>query len=88
MQDFNINYNVHVRLTPRGRKLLMQWHADAFKGSLDRYPYEPPKEDADGWSRWQLWDLMQRLGEHCTMGPEPPFETTIRLEDPARRSQE
>lgn len=39
-----------------------------------------PAQDKDGWSRWQAWSLMQDLGPHISMGMNPPFETTIRVE--------
>lgn len=42
--------------------------------------YIPPVEDSDGWSSWQLWNLMQELGPHIYIGCEIPFETTIEFE--------
>ena len=44
--------------------------------------YIPPKEDTEGWSTWQLWDLMQRFGQHFYLQNTPaqmPFETTIEI---------
>jgi hypothetical protein len=69
MIEFNINHSVQVRLTERGRAILRAGNIDA------------PEEDADGWSRWQMWCLMEALGEHVHIGANPPFETTIRLPD-------
>lgn len=66
-RPFNINHFVHVRLTDAGRNYC----------AMD---CREPKEDADGWSRWQLWDLMSVMGEQIYMGCKPPFETDIRIE--------
>jgi hypothetical protein len=80
--DFNINGKVRVKLTDHGRKLLASNHAEFWAGvGREPYPYTPPKEDADGWSEWQLWCLMQELGRHIRMGSEAPFETTIQLQE-------
>jgi hypothetical protein len=74
MPAFNINDYVYVRLTDRGRTILMQQHQHA------------PVEDPDGYSRWQLWHLMSVFGQHVYMsaglrvdGYLPPFEMTIKI---------
>lgn len=41
--------------------------------------YTPPKEDASGWSKWQLWSLMEAFGPHIHLGSENCFETTIEM---------
>jgi len=76
--EFNTNHNVRVRLTDHGRMVHRKSHDDMFGGN---FPYELPKEDADGWSEWQLWDLMSQFGEHIHMIGPIPFETTIRIGD-------
>jgi hypothetical protein len=70
---FNINEKVKVKLTDKGRAIHRE-HWAPF--SSTDYPYSPPKE-IDGWTEFQLWDLMAIFGEHIVMGVEPPFETTI-----------
>lgn len=42
-------------------------------------PYQPKREDADGWSEWQMWDLMKNLGGEIAQLGELPFETNIRI---------
>lgn len=74
---FNINNYVKVKLTGRGRKI----HRDNFEALLREYPnakleYEPPQEDAEGWSKWQLHDLMFEFGSHVGTNPLP-FEVEI-----------
>ena len=79
---FNINDYVQVRLTDRGRACLRENYdkLNAAYGGKLTFKHTPPKEDKDGWSRWQAWSLMQDLGPHISMGMNPPFETTIRVE--------
>lgn len=75
---FNLNESVRVQLTGRGRQI----HRRRFEQLREAFPrmdlpYTPPKEDAGGWSEWQLWVLMETFGEHVSIGADPPFETTI-----------
>ncbi len=76
---FNINHNVKVRLTGTGVEILKAHHED-----LERYfpkigPFVPPKEDGDGFSKWQLWDLMHTFGPYIQLGGIVPFETEIEI---------
>lgn len=79
--DFNINEKVRAKLTDYGRQALARQHVEFWKGVgvPAPYPHTPPKEDADGWSEWQLHSLMSDLGHLCVMGAPLPFETTIQL---------
>ena len=79
--DFNINDKVRVKLTAHGRACLERNHVEfwARTGRPAPYAYTPPKEDADGWSEWQMWSLMHELGPHTHMGVLVPFETTIQI---------
>ena len=71
---FNLNETVRVKLTPLGRTLHQdRWNA-LFKDVLDRFPYMPVKEDKDGYSEWQLWDLMDCMASTLHMGALPAFE--------------
>ena len=83
MISFNINHNVHVKLTDAGKTELKRQH-DSMYGSMPNHlwssKYEPPVEDADGWSKWQLWDLMSQLGGKCYNGCNVPFETEIKID--------
>ena len=76
---FNINEKVRVRLTETGLKQLEQEHNAIMGPMAERHPFKPPSVDADGYSEFQLWDLMLTLGKHCYMGPPLPFETEILL---------
>ncbi len=63
---FNVNDYVYVRLTTTGRNILKEKNITA-------------EEDEDGWSKWQLWTLMNTFGENVFNGCSLPFETKIRL---------
>lgn len=78
-QEFNVNDEVKVRLTKRGKTIHRQQYESSMSAFLDKYPYEPPKEDAQGWSNWQLWKLMQEFGQHTYNGSDPCFQTTIQF---------
>jgi hypothetical protein len=79
---FNLNDHVRVKLTDHGRKI----HREQFRELNARLPlaanmqYTPPKEDAEGWSRWQLWELMSRFGEHIGMCQPNVFDLWIEFE--------
>lgn len=78
---FNINDYVMVKLTDYGRQCLRKNYDDlkAYYGGKLGFDYTPPKEDKDGWSKWQAWSLMADLGKHILMGFDPPFKTTIKV---------
>lgn len=79
-RSFNVNNEVWVRLTDEGRRQLNRNR----EGSALPHGKFPglPVEDADGFSKWQLWDLMSQFGPHMFNGCEIPFETEIYLSEP------
>lgn len=78
MFEFNVNQTVYVKLTDKGRRILRENHVKR----LGRYPlrYEEPKVDAEGYTRFQLWVLMQEFGPHMRLGLDPFFEATIKMD--------
>lgn len=72
--DFNVNHYVRVKLTSVGWELV--------KNHWVQFGLAAPKPtmDTGGWTRWQLWDLMNIFGPHLYNGCEMPFETTIQIE--------
>jgi hypothetical protein len=68
--EVNLNDYVWVRLTPRGRDL------------LHKTPQRWVPDETDGWSKWQLWDLMNAFGTHLMIGFNVPFDPFIRLVPP------
>lgn len=74
---FNINNYVRVRLNDKGREHYLRHWASC--GVKDR---ELPAVDADGFSRFQMWDLMHIFGTLCYLGALVPFDTEIIIEEP------
>ncbi len=76
---FNVNNYVRVRLTEVGKKILLKEYEEDKKFYPDlTYRYEP---DAEGFVKFQMWDLMQIFGVHMGNGCDIPFETNIELEE-------
>jgi hypothetical protein len=77
---FNINGYIRVKLTKHGKKI----HRDRHDELNALYPkcklkYRKPTEDAEGWSEWQAWHLMQTFGPHIGMGLDQPFDTNVQI---------
>jgi hypothetical protein len=83
MKHFNINCNVKVRLTKFGKELHKQQWEDFWRsiGRLDENPYTPPKEDENGFCEFQMWDLMEKFGNHCGLCKELAFDTIILIDE-------
>lgn len=79
MMEFNINEYVAVRLTDEGRAEHKRQHDELNAQFTKKLDYRPPKEDEEGWSKWQAWVLINTFGHMVDMGSMPPFETTIRV---------
>jgi len=75
---FNINHNVRVKLTKKGLAIHRAEHDELMRRlpGPARWEYKEPN-DAEGWSQWQMWELMQTFGAHISMGGELPFSTEI-----------
>lgn len=84
--SFNLNDYVRVKLTDHGRalhraefdRLCAFWVDRGFPAPEDLV-YRPVEEAEDGWSTWQLWDLMHTFGAHLYNGCQLPFHPVIEL---------
>ena len=76
---FNINDTVKVKLTEKGKQIHREEWGRVF-GNNSNFTYAPPREDENGYSSWQMWELMRWFGNHCRTGFDNPFETDILLE--------
>ena len=77
MKRFNMNEYVYVKLNQKGLDELKR-QVDELRATFQGlHPYEPPKIDENGYSKFQLHDLTFRLGHLCQLGFEPPFDTNI-----------
>ena len=75
---FNVNHTVRVKLTPIGRSELQRQH-DELRKSFPKLGGFTYRVDDEGYTEFQMWDLMERLGHLCGMGRPVPFETDIQL---------
>lgn len=77
--NFNVNEEVLVKLTEFGKIQLCKDHYEFWvQSGVKNIPeFHLPKEDSFGYSKWQLWDLMQRLGKYCGLGNKLPFDTDV-----------
>lgn len=76
----NINDFVWVRLTQRGRDIDRAAHERLRAIAPIVGPYVDGAKN--GWSQFQLYQLMYYFGQDCYMGADLPFETEISLVDP------
>lgn len=75
----NVNDMVRVKLTDYGRAVHAKDHANFRINAGVNRSYMPPKEDAEGWSEWQLWVLMQAFGPYIATGFTGCFEADIEV---------
>ncbi len=75
LRKFNINSNVKVKLTDKGRQL---FHSNKL---YEKFPFPRTLIEDDGYSTWQLWDLMSEFGEHIWLGADNCFSTIILIDD-------
>ena len=86
--EFNINHYVRIQLTDFGRQVLRDNHAQLYRNiGVEPTPYREPTEDADGWSKWQAWEVLKEFGSHIFMGmKDNPFVLTIQIDASSIRS--
>lgn len=78
---FNINGNVRVKLTPKGVAILHEAHEALRAAAPSIGPWRPPEVDAEGFTHFQAWGLMEAFGPHISIGMNnTPFETNIQIE--------
>jgi hypothetical protein len=78
---FNINHDVRVKLTRHGEDCLKKNYEELAKRYAGKLPwaFQLPESDSDGWTRYQMHDLMAQFGPHLYCGAEIPFETEIEI---------
>ncbi len=77
---FNLNDYVYVQLNDLGREIHKDRYLKTFADSKFRIAYTPPVEDVNGWSKWQMHELMNTFGAHMYNGCNIPMNTTIQIE--------
>jgi len=71
---FNINDEIQVKLNDKGREIYLHAFDDDVPERVSL-----PEEDAEGYSKFQMWVFMQIFGPHINMGFAQPFDTTIKF---------
>ena len=72
---FNMNNSVKVKLNDIGRVELKRQHDELYSGLKLNKEYVEKNTDSDGYSSFQMHDLMHTFGHMMVMGFETPFET-------------
>lgn len=77
----NINEYVKVKLTELGISILKEKRNKQNKEfealGLKGFGEYIPDLDEEGYTKFQLWDLMRMFGDSLSNGTEIPFETTV-----------
>lgn len=74
---FNINDNVYVKLTNEGKRAYQEYRS---KYDLNALGIKAPTvKKENGYSVFQMWEVMQIFGPYIYMGCPVPFETEIKL---------
>ena len=89
MKTFNINEPVKVKLTEEGIRILENRHNNLLNQYSDKPEvrkilgeFKTPEVDENGYSSFQLWELMNIFGSYMYNGnPKVPFEMTIAISD-------
>ena len=72
-----LNDYVRVRLNEHGRSILRRQRAELVATLRDpsSLPGDGvPDEDANGWSKWQLWWLISKFSDHVNAGAHAVFD--------------
>ena len=74
---FNMNEHVKVKLKIKGWETLLRWH-NRFITTTEEELKRTYKVDEDGYTKFQLWNLMQIFGNQFYMGNNNhPFDLNI-----------
>jgi hypothetical protein len=83
MKKFNVNDHVKVKLTEKGKAILDMQLAERVRRWNCEYrcPYQSRPTDANGYIRFQMWELMHEFGANIYNGCQIPFDTTVLIDD-------
>lgn len=76
---FNINNPVKVKLNNYGLEIHRLFYNSIFIGNIQYEKDYYPKIDENGYTKFQLGEIMQIFGPHIYHGGKVPFETEIEL---------
>lgn len=83
MKRLNLNANVKVKLTERGKAILDMKLAERVRrwNCENRCPYQSRPTDVSGYIEFQMWELMHEFGANVYNGCLPPFDMVILIDD-------
>lgn len=73
----NINDYVWVKLTREALEVLETYHENMMERFNIIGIFKEPSVDKNGWSKWQLHELMFYFGHHCCAGGKQMFKKNI-----------
>ena len=85
---FNINDYVKVKLNSAGITILENLHNELNKLVKNLKPFKIPEVDSDGYTKFQLWELMEKFGPHVGLGKYNPFYYEIFIPDNEEKKNE
>ncbi len=75
MKNININSEVWVKLTEEGKKIILTKETNSFGK-----PMSIKRKTKNGYTKFQLWEVMHLFGEKLYCGSQkPPIETNIKI---------
>lgn len=77
---FNINDYVKVKLTAKGKEILIS-NEERLRKEYKIVPELTIKYDENGYTSFQMWELMSLFGESIYLGTTIPFEVDIIIDD-------
>lgn len=82
MTGFNLNYSIFVKLTPRAVVVWKEWYEATYPG-LEHPPLSDyqAKADAEGYTKFQGWQLMQIFGPHMGLLTPSMFGMAVMLDE-------
>lgn len=75
--EFNINHTVKIKITEFGQQILKDRYNKLKEGYTHMPVYNPLPVDEDGYTKMQLWCVMEKFGNYVGMAREVPFKTKI-----------
>lgn len=77
MKNININSYIWVKLTEEGKKIILMKEVNNFGK-----PVPIKRKTKNGYTRFQLWEVMHLFGEELYNGNNKlPIETNIKIEE-------
>lgn len=73
MIECNLNKIVYVRLNNVGRDVYKNYIEDLNRNCTMRFSTKP-EVDENGFTKFQLWDLIHIFGEYIDLGLSTPFD--------------